>query len=83
MSKKTARRIKDTNHRQVLWEVCPPLCGYGFIVTSQYEDTFDMETYIFPSDPEGKIIDWGELPGSYKGGLDHNMCIEKAGYRII
>jgi hypothetical protein len=40
------------------------------------------ETYIFPSDENGKVLDWGELPGSYKGGLDHEKALDNAGFSI-
>lgn len=33
------------------------------------------ETYIFPADETGEVISWGELPGSYRGGLDHARAI--------
>lgn len=38
------------------------------------------ETYIFPSDAEGQVTDWGELEGSYKGGLNHTVALEGMGY---
>lgn len=40
------------------------------------------ETYIFPSDENGNIIDWGELNGSYRGGLCHERALERAGYEV-
>jgi hypothetical protein len=40
------------------------------------------ETYIFPADEEGNVLDWGELDGSYRGGLDHREAIRGAGYTI-
>ena len=42
-----------------------------------------LETYIFPADAEGKIANWGELPGSYRGGLDHATALRGAGYEIV
>ena len=33
------------------------------------------ETYIFPANEDGEIVDYGELPGSYKGGLDHETAL--------
>jgi len=33
------------------------------------------ETYIFPANKEGEIIDYGELSGSYRGGLDHDTAL--------
>lgn len=29
-----------------------------------------IETYAFPAEPDGDVVDWGELPGSAKGTLD-------------
>jgi hypothetical protein len=33
------------------------------------------ETYIFAADKDGNILNWLELPGSYKGGLDHEEAM--------
>lgn len=41
------------------------------------------ETYIFLSDSEGKILQWCECEGSFKGELDHNQALENAGYDVI
>lgn len=41
------------------------------------------ETYIFPADAEGEITDWGELDGSYRGGLDHEAALSGAGYEVV
>ncbi len=40
------------------------------------------ETYLFPADADGNITDWGELHGSYKGGLDHAAALHGAGYEV-
>ena len=40
------------------------------------------ETYIFPADETGDVIDWGELDGSYQGGLDHEEALRGAGYEV-
>ena len=42
-----------------------------------------VETYIFPADTEGNVTDWGELAGSYKGGMDHSAALRNAGYDIM
>jgi hypothetical protein len=41
------------------------------------------ETYIFPADKDGEIISWGELDGSYRGGLDHEQALLQGGYTIV
>ena len=65
-----------------LYRINPPV-NYGdgkkadFIVASAI-NAFDAgpETYLFPSDEAGHILDWAELEGSYKGGLDHQEAID-------
>jgi hypothetical protein len=41
------------------------------------------ETFIFPADKNGQILDWGELEGSYRGGLNHDKALRKAGFEPI
>ena len=38
------------------------------------------ETYIFPADKNGKVLDWSELEGSFHGSLDHGAALKGAGY---
>jgi hypothetical protein len=40
------------------------------------------ETYIFPASAEGEVTDWGELEGSFRGGLDHAEALRRAGYQL-
>ena len=40
------------------------------------------ETYIFACDREGRVTDWGELPGSIRGVLDHGEALRGAGYAV-
>ena len=40
------------------------------------------ETYIFPCDAYGEVTSWGELDGSYRGGLDHERALADAGYEL-
>ena len=41
------------------------------------------ETYIFGANEDGEIANWGELSGSFKGGLDHAKALKNAGYEIV
>lgn len=41
------------------------------------------ETYIFPADEDGKILDMIELGGSFQGRLDHVKALRDAGYVVI
>lgn len=38
------------------------------------------ETYIFPANENGKLIDWMELPGSFRGDQDHHRALAGLGY---
>lgn len=41
------------------------------------------ETYIFPSNEKGTILKYTELPGSFRGALDHARALRNAGYVVI
>ena len=34
------------------------------------------ETYVFAADEQGEVVDWCELPGSFRGGLDHQRALD-------
>lgn len=34
------------------------------------------ETYIFPTDENGVVLDLGELDGSFRGSIDHQKAID-------
>ena len=40
------------------------------------------ETYIFATDDNGKVANWGALEGSEKGDLDHERALQRAGYEV-
>lgn len=71
-----------------LYSVNPPLMdydgsiGYEHVIVSASDVMGDPETYIFGATPEGLIADWGELPGSFKGVLNHDEALKNAGYTI-
>lgn len=47
---------------------------------------FGPETYIFPAKKSGDVFeveDFGELDGSYRGGLSHEEALNNAGYEIV
>jgi len=39
-------------------------------------DTGSPETYIFPATKDGGIVNYGELNGSYRGGLDMQRALD-------
>jgi hypothetical protein len=40
------------------------------------------ETYAFPADESGKVLDWGELDGSQKGDVSHEQVLSDMGYPL-
>lgn len=40
------------------------------------------ETYMFPSDSEGHITDWGEIGASQKGHVSHETVLQESGYEM-
>lgn len=92
---KTATRIPaldKTDHDELFhrgivqrtYRLSEPLDGHNIVVVSATNVPYSgPETYIFPGDDTGKITGWGELEGSYKGGLDHTKALENAGYTVV
>jgi hypothetical protein len=80
---KFANKIKTLSNNKILWEVFPRIDGHKYVITSSSDVLFSgPETYVFASNEKGEIIDWGELPGSYRGDLVHEKCFEQIGYKV-
>lgn len=94
---KTATFIKEFPFNgSALWKLykCdPPLEGYEWedtqvgaeyvIVSAAMVPYTGPETYIFQANEDGEVIDWGELPGSYRGGLSHAQALQNVGYTVV
>ncbi len=52
------------------------------VVSTAHAFMTGVETYIFPSDDKGKVTDWGELKGSYRGGSSHAKALQGMGYEL-
>jgi len=62
-----------------------PDCGarYNHVIVSAADVPFDgPETFIFPANEDGSVICWRELPGSFRGKLNHEWALRRAGYDI-
>lgn len=94
---KTAKWLKDCKGftgSASLYELSEPV-EYGWsdkgpkpttsyvIVSATHALYTEPETYIFPANQEGEILDWSELDGSYRGGLSHDEALKDAGFTII
>jgi hypothetical protein len=93
MDKIVATKIKETDPGKALYELSRPVEYESFdadesmVMTTEYVIISAVnvpysgpETFIFPSDKDGTTLSWGELSGSYKGGLDHETAIKNAGW---
>lgn len=57
---------------------------HEFVVVSAVSVPFTgPETYIFPADAGGNVVDWGELDGSARGHMDHSLALSDAGYTAL
>ena len=59
---------------------------FEFIVVSVIEGTFEIgkpETYIFPTNSNGKVLDWLELDGSFQGAMDISKALRNGGYEEV
>ena len=56
----------------------------NYVIVSAVHDHLIHETFIFPADESGSVIDWGELDGSSRRrAIPHQEALEDAGYNII
>lgn len=76
-------RIDGWNSDARLYRLEPHPEGYQYVVVSAVRVPFSgPETYIFKADSQGKVADWAELEGSFRGALDHARALRGAGYEI-
>ena len=55
----------------------------NYVIVSAVHDHLMHETFIFPADESGSVIDWGELDGSLRGTTSHRKALEGAGYNVV
>jgi len=98
-SSATATRIPFTKDPDVpadqqLYRLSTPM-KYGGYSGEFYETEYVMvsavvamdtqlpETYIFPATETGRILSYLDLPGGFRGELNHRKALENAGYVVI
>ena len=63
------------------WDEVPK--SHEYVIVSAVRAMFSgPETYIFPANENGEVTSFGELPGSFRGGLDHEEALNNAGYDV-
>ena len=55
----------------------------NYVIVSAVYDHFANETFIFPADESGSVIDWRELDGSLRWTTSHRKALEGAGYKLV
>ena len=55
----------------------------NYVIVSAVHDHLIYETFIFPADESGSVIDWDELDGSLRGTTSHRKALEGAGYKLV
>lgn len=67
------------------YRLSEPLDGHDYVIVSAVYAPFSgPETYIFPArEKGGDAINYLELAGSFKGGLDHTKALSLAGYQVV
>lgn len=77
------QRLSGWTGEAKLYHLSEPLAGHQWVIVSAtVAFSSGPETYIFGATPEGDVFNWGELPGSYRGGLDHAEALRGAGYEV-
>lgn len=76
---------KDFRGEAKVFEMEPPLEGEQHVVVSAVVVPYSgPETYIFGYDlTEGRVTNYGELEGSFRGGLNIGEALRNAGYEVI
>jgi hypothetical protein len=85
-NKKIAYLIKEDlpnlSGRANLYKMVPEYYGNKYIIASAVNCGIVCETYLFPANYLGNVIDWGELPGSVKNMVFIEKVIKDIGYEI-
>lgn len=80
------KHLSNFNGDARLFAVEPPVTfgddqKSGFVVVSKI-NSWAHETYIFPANEQGEVVDWCELDGSRKGEHSHEAVLRAAGYEV-
>ena len=78
--------VKDeAGCKQVVLKLASPI-AYGwaepegeaeFVLVSAVSNGFANETFIFPCDEGGEVINWSELDGSHNRGMDIPLAVQQ------
>lgn len=93
------RELKSFRGHAVLFKLEPPYVGVAvYKASTEQPKTISHvvvscvvafgfggcpETYIFPANSEGEVLDWGELEGSFRGEFDMERALKGLGYEAL
>jgi len=88
-----SKRISPSGAIQKIYRLDPPLeevrddeiegpVDY-ICVSGVYAPYSGPETYIFPCNAKGEILSFLELPGSFRGAIDHDEALSNFGYEPV
>lgn len=79
------RKVEGNRADQCLWRLSEPYVlnryedeplSVDYVITSAVVAPYSgAETYVFAANEDGKVLDWGELRGSFRGELNHDEAI--------
>ncbi len=75
-------RLSDPLRKSFFDESDSEIGAQEFVIVSAATVLGEPETYIFAASEDGAVTNWGELPGSFKGALDHEEALRGAGYVV-
>jgi|GEM_PF-2897919 len=87
-ARRVDRRVRNMTGDARLYYLSEPLEGNTYVIVSAIDERGTgrpyaaHETYIFGANAHGKVTDWGQLRGSYQGGMDHEAALRRAGYEV-
>lgn len=88
-AKKILEKVSGSGAKQHLYELSEPLTSYDgaeqykYVIVSAVTVPYSgPETYIFGADEYGNVLDFFELPGSFRGSLHHKEALKNAGYKV-
>lgn len=81
------RNLSNFNGEAKLFRVEPAAAYDGdktteHVAVSKVCGAWAHETYIFPANERGEVIEWTEMDGSARGEHSHEDVLRSAGYSI-
>lgn len=76
------RDLQDTHDNAKLWKLSRPFRpeysdrSVEYVVSSAVHVLGIPESVLYSADSNGEVLSWSELPGSFRGDLNHQEAID-------